>query len=485
MTASVSSRGARGGAVTIFGQIVKIGVQIVSVTVLSRLLDPADFGLIAMTTVFIALGELFRDFGMPTAALQARKLSHQQASNLFWINTAMGTVIGILLVLCIPMIVSLYDEPRLASIIPVLALSVVIGGATAQFQIHLARELKYFTLTIATISSQIVGLCVAVVSALMGMGFWALAWQIVASSISLFIIQIIFARWLPSIPRVGVGTRSLIKSGLSFGGSHFLTYTSKQTDTLLIGWRWEATAVGEYNRAFQLLSMPVQSMMAPLTNVVVPIVNRQRDNGKTVDSILLRVQFLIAGATVWVFLLAATSANFLIPLLLGPGWDASILLFQILAVGGIFHAFSFVSYWGFILYDQSHQLFRYNLVTKTLTVLAIFSASFISIEAIAVAYSLTMALSWPINLIWLHFTTPQDSRSYFSNGMKIVIAALISGVVGLMEYDVVSQFLPASVTAFTVGASSTAIFLLILYFIPGGRRELSMAFDTIKLVRRR
>ena len=132
MTEGSAARGARGGVVTVVGQAVKLGIQMLSVIVLSRLLEPEDFGLVAMTTAFVALGSLFRDFGMHTAALQARSLSNQQASNLFWLNTALGSIAAGILALGTPLIVAFYGESRLTYLLPVMALSTVLGGASAQ-----------------------------------------------------------------------------------------------------------------------------------------------------------------------------------------------------------------------------------------------------------------------------------------------------------------------------------------------------------------
>jgi O-antigen/teichoic acid export membrane protein len=66
------TRGAKGGAVALVGQAAQLIIQFVGTIVLARLLSPDDFGIFAMLTVFLGIGELIRDFGMPTAALQAR-----------------------------------------------------------------------------------------------------------------------------------------------------------------------------------------------------------------------------------------------------------------------------------------------------------------------------------------------------------------------------------------------------------------------------
>ena len=73
---------------TIGAQLLKIVLQVAGVVVLARLLTPRDYGLVAMVTAVVGVAEIFRDFGLSAAAVQAKHLSRAQRDNLFWINTA-------------------------------------------------------------------------------------------------------------------------------------------------------------------------------------------------------------------------------------------------------------------------------------------------------------------------------------------------------------------------------------------------------------
>ncbi|MCU1637144.1 MAG: lipopolysaccharide biosynthesis protein, partial [Cryobacterium sp.] len=83
----------RGAATTLSGQLIRILVQLTGIVILARLLSPSDYGLIASVTAIIGIGEVFRDFGLSSAAVQAKELSRNQQDNLFWINTLIGLVL--------------------------------------------------------------------------------------------------------------------------------------------------------------------------------------------------------------------------------------------------------------------------------------------------------------------------------------------------------------------------------------------------------
>ena len=91
---NLGKRAVRGAAVTVAGQAGKIGLQMLSVIVLARLLTPGEYGLIAMVAAIIGVADIFRDFGLSSAAIQAPTLSRVEQSNLFWVNTALGGLLA-------------------------------------------------------------------------------------------------------------------------------------------------------------------------------------------------------------------------------------------------------------------------------------------------------------------------------------------------------------------------------------------------------
>ena len=79
-------RAVRGAAVTTAGQGLRLAIQLASVVIMARLLSPADVGLFAMVMSIAGIAEVFRDFGLSQAAVQAPVLTKEQRDNLFWIN---------------------------------------------------------------------------------------------------------------------------------------------------------------------------------------------------------------------------------------------------------------------------------------------------------------------------------------------------------------------------------------------------------------
>lgn len=468
---SAATRGARGASVTILGQVLKSLIQFASTVVLSRLLAPDQFGLIAMVAVFVAFGETIRDFGMTLIGLQRKDLSDQEASNLFWINTALGLVTATTLAASAGLLVALYGEPRLWWLAPAIAPTLLLNGVAAQVRVQLSRSMRFALIASIDVAAQALVFTAGVVLAALGFGYWALAISSLLGSLAGLVGPWVATRWRPLRPRRDATSARLVRDGAAFGFAQFLTYLANNVDTMAIGMRWDPLSVGLYNRGYQLLTLPIQQLMGPLTQVVVPTVHRAVEEGRTVDSVLMRVQFGLGSVVIWMFGVSAATADWLIPFLLGDEWRPSVQIFQALAFGGFFWAFSQVNYWRVIIENHGRQLFYLNLVTKSITIAFIIFGSFISIQAVAWAVAAGLAATWPIALIWFKRVANWDSWQQFGNGMRLMVPGATATCLGLLVMQRLSGA-PDLRSAVAAAATVTVVYLAGILVVPGGAKEL-------------
>lgn len=482
MSSPLHRTGARGGGVTLTGQAIRMVIQMAGVVILSRVLEPTDFGLIAMVTVFMTLADLLRDFGMPSAALQAKSLSQQQASNMFWLSALLGAIGSALLALSTPFLVQLYGEPKLAQVVPALSLTLLVGGFQAQIQVQLARQLRFTTLAVSAMIAPAAGLATAVVAAIGGLGYWALVLQALTIPVVLAAIQSLAVRWRPSLPRRGHDTRRLFTSGAHLGMAYLLTWAASNVDTLVAGARWGAVGLGYYNRGFQVTAAPIGSFLSPLTQVAIPLLNRLEEQGRKPAHLLLQLQFILAAPISTVMAAIALTAPSLIPMMLGPGWEATIPVVQVLALGECFHALSFVSYWGFLVTGQSKQLLRYNLVSKPLSVACVLVGSTYGVTGIAWGYAAGLAISWPINLLWLSRSAGFPGLSFWWGGVRILLVTLTATAVLYIPFATLATG-PSAVAIIAGLLGVPIVSLLIHALFRSGRADLARGWRLVRNLR--
>lgn len=248
-----------------------------------------------MLAVLLYLGELLRDFGLSQAAIQTEKLTHDQASNLFWTNALVGLCLTATLLFAAPLVAHIYGEPVLRGVAPWIAISFTINALQAQFQVQLARDLRFVALTVTDVLSQILGLVAGLSAALAGASYWSLVIQMLVAYGSLFVLRAGVANWLPGRPRLVPGMRALYMFGLHSGLAQLVQYAASNLDSFTIGIRWGASALGIYNRAFQMYSVPGNQLLTPLTNVALPLLSRKRHEGQLLPAAIESPDISVGG----------------------------------------------------------------------------------------------------------------------------------------------------------------------------------------------
>ena len=191
---------ALGARVALLAQVARFGIQLIGIVWLARLLSPDDFGVVAMGAAFTALAVIVGDFGFSQAVMQARELSNQQASNLFWINVSVGAAFTTATLVASGPISGFYDDPRVELCLRGLAPLFLLQSLSSQHAAGLARMLKFRPLAIADVGSTALGLALAVLLALVGAGFWALVLQQAGTALARFVILFTLGKWRPSLP---------------------------------------------------------------------------------------------------------------------------------------------------------------------------------------------------------------------------------------------------------------------------------------------
>src|SRR5262249_2557407 len=128
----IKQRTIQSGMARLVSQSADVVTRTASIIVMSRLLDPKDFGLVAMVTVITGLYGLFVSAGLSQATVQAPTVTDEQLSLLFWINMAVGIVLSIICILSAPILVKFYDEPRLFWITLAVGSGFIVNAAAVQ-----------------------------------------------------------------------------------------------------------------------------------------------------------------------------------------------------------------------------------------------------------------------------------------------------------------------------------------------------------------
>ena len=315
------------GAVTMSAQGAKFFLNLVSTMILARLLNPRDFGLVAMVMTVTGFLRVFKDAGLSIATVQRERITHAQVSNLFWVNVAVSALCSLIVAAAAPVIARFYHNPHLIGVTLILSTTFIISGSTVQHQALLKRQMRFKALALIEVGSMAIGVLVGVAMAVLGYRYWSLVGSSLSMEIAGLLLTWSVSRWRPALPTRRSGIGPLLSFGAHRTAGDLLTALARGSDILLIGRFYGAGSVGLYSRASALLMRPLEQFLGPINAVFVPALSRLQSQPERYRSTFLRLYEAIALTAFFFTSLLLALAHPLTLVLLGPKWGQAAVIF--------------------------------------------------------------------------------------------------------------------------------------------------------------
>ena len=301
------------------------------VMVLSRVLTPADFGLLAMAIAFVAFADLVARRSIGAALVQRDALDEGHVSTGFTLAVGLGLGLALTLFGLAPAIGGLLGEPALGPVLQALT-PVLVLSATAVVSEHLLRRhLRFRSLTAANVAAQAIGNgLVAIGLALLGCGVWALVGGLLARHASFAAITVCCQ---PPVLRPRITWRKaadLLRTGAGFWTLSLLNRSALHGTHLSLGWTLGPAALGLYTLA-ERLARVATSLSPVFGEVLFPAISRRQHRADRLADVLrngsemLLLVALPAGGAI------ALAAPEIVAVVLGEQWDAAVPAVCVLA----------------------------------------------------------------------------------------------------------------------------------------------------------
>ncbi|MEO6353632.1 MAG: MOP flippase family protein [Burkholderiaceae bacterium] len=447
-------------------QATRVVSQLVSMTVLARLLAPEAYGLMALAAIVTNLAYLFRDMGTAAAVIQAKDVSPVMASTVHWTNVGLGLAIGVLIVATAPLMAQIFHEPGLANVLYLLALVFPMAGLGVLHQALLERESKFSVVATAEIAASLAGLAIALLLAWRGAGVLSLVFQIIAATLVSTTLIVLRSAFRPGLHWSAQAFKSIARFSGNLSLFNIVLYFSRNSDSMVIGRILGTAVLGVYSMAYRVMLFPLQNMTFVVSRVLYPVMSRKQDDVADVARLYLKavsfIAFLTAPLMAGLFALREPFVH----LLLGDKWQASVVILAWLAPVGFIQ--SLVSTTGTVLMSRGSTglMLRLGLLGAVLQVGAFVVGAQWGIEGVAAAYlaanilNALPALYFSVRLIGISLgalmrcIAPAVAASVFMAGVVIamdeivaasihnpLLAFLILVAIGAATYGVASLLL--------------------------------------------
>ena len=323
----------RGVGAVVTGSAGNFVVGIGTVVILARLLTPSDFGIVTMVTTFSLLLRSFGLNGFTELIMQREEMTDSLASDFFWINLGIGTILTLAFAASGRLLAHFFHNPNVVQVTQGMSLTIVIGCSGYIHTGLLQRAMHFRTTAIINFAGQVLQFIVSIVLAMAGWHYWALVWGSVAQTATLVVGAWLACRWIPSLPGRASGTGAGLKFAMNVYSHFTFWYLTRNTDNILVGWRFGAQALGFYKKAYDLFVLPQMQLLAPMNAVAVSTLSRVSRDREQFQRYFLRAISVLALLGMGVGADFALVGSDIIRFLLGPGWEQAGRIFALFGPG--------------------------------------------------------------------------------------------------------------------------------------------------------
>ena len=409
------------------------GVQFLVSLFLARLLSPAEYGVVAIITIFITIANVIVQNGFGTALIQKHQADEVDFSSVFYLNLLVAAGIYVMLFFAAPYIAEFYQNPEMTALIRVLAIILFPGAVTSVQSAFVSRKMEFKGLFLATLGASVLSGIVSVGMAYSGFGVWALAGQQISYYFGLMMILFITISWKPQF----LFSIERLKSMFSFGWkllcASLLDTVFNNIQGLVMGKIYNEEVLGFYNRGEQFPKLIVNNLGAAIQSVMLPALSVNQNDLDRVKSMLRRSIMTSSYLVLPMMAGMIAVADNLILALLGPKWSGSVIFLQIMCIAYSFWPIHIVNLQALNALGRSDIFLKLEIIKKTIGVIVLLigirynAVVMVALKA-AADFLCTFINAWP-NKRLLNY-------SIFEQWKDILPSVFLSVVMGAAVYGI-------------------------------------------------
>lgn len=443
-------------------QILAQIVMWVSTLIVVRLLDPADYGLFAMTQVVLVLFNFLNGYSFASSLVQAESVNERRIQQAFGLLILLNGALALTQYLTAPLAAAYFNQPIIADMLRLQCLLYIATPFVAVPSAVLARSLDFRKQAAANMAGAMAGAATSLFCAWHGFGVWTLVW----APIALFTIRAI---GLTLAARIFVWPSfDLRDSGslLGFGGAlllcQFFWIIQSQADVFLAGRAFDPHTLGLYTEALFLTQIFTAKFIPPVNEVAFPAyAELHKKGGRISDAFITSARLTMFVAFPLYFGIAAV-AHPLVETLFGAKWLEMAPLAQGLALAMPFFALQIIHSPTTNALGRTSVYLRTSIAGAVIMPVAFSAGVVFGVEGLVAAWWISTPLLLAATMAW---TLPHIGLKAYDVIKAIAptaaAGAVMGGIVALLEYKLTA--LPAPVELAILAATGVVIYFALIW----------------------
>lgn len=409
----------------------RLSSQLVSFIVsiiIARILSPSDYGLIAMTMIFINLSYILIDGGFSSALIQKKEADKLDFSTIFWFSIIFATVLYLLIYVSAPYITSFYGSQymQLTPILRVLGIIIIIHSVNSIQTAYISRKMLFKNFFWGTFIGTIISAIVGIYMAHSGYGVWSLVGQLLTSACTNTLTLYLITKKLPCIAFSYKRLKSMLNYGFKIFSANILTTIFLDIRTFLIGILYSSAELAFFERGRHYPLLIGSNINTSIGAVLFPKMSRQQDDPIAIKSTTRKSIRFSAFIMSPLMLGLAATAEPLVRLLLTDKWLPCVPYLQLFCIIYLFQPIHTANIQAIKALGRSDIYLKLELIKKIIEIVMLLMVMWISVKAIAINMAIlttlfTLVNSWP-NIKILNYSLKEQFQDIIpAIGMSVIV----------------------------------------------------------------
>lgn len=378
----------------------RCGAQLVTFVVsivLARILDPKDYGTIALVTVFTTILQVFVDSGLGTALIQKKDADDLDFSSVFYFNFIVCMILYAGMFIAAPYIALFYKDTTLTPVIRVISLTIVISGVKGIQQAYVSKNMLFKRFFFSTIGGTIFSAVLGIAMAYMGFGVWALVAQQLSNTAIDTLILWLTVKWRPKKMFSFERLKSLFSFGWKLLVSSLLDTAYNNLRNLIIGKLYSSSDLAFYNQGDKFPKVIVTNINTSIDSVLLPTMSMEQDDPERIKQMTRRAIKTSTYVMAPLMMGLAFCAEPVVRLILTDKWIPCIPFLRIFCITYMFWPVHTANLNAINAMGRSDWFLRLEIVKKIVGLIILLSTMWFGVMAMAYSLLLSSVLSQIIN----------------------------------------------------------------------------------------
>lgn len=412
------------------------GVQLVVGIILARILEPKDFGLIGLTTIFISFSKSFTDSGLTSALIRKQNCNHKDYSTVFSFNIAISIFIYLIIFFNAEFISHYFNNSKLKNILIFTSIGIILQALSAVQQSIFIKNLDFELLTKISFLSTLISGIIAIIMALNGFGVWSLVVLFLGNLTIYTILLWFFSKWKPTWLFDKATFNELFGFGKNLLLSNLIAVGYNNIFRAVIGKSFSIEQLGYFDRSNRFQLLISENFGSIINKVSYPSLSKINQNKRLKNALRKLIKNSMFITFLAMFGLAAVAKPFIL-VLIGEKWLTSISYLQLLVFAGVLYPIHVININFLKVYGRSDLILKLELIKKSIAIPLLIFTAFISIKAMIVGMIILSILELFING---YFTQKFINYSIKEQVLDILPSFILATIMGLFIYFIGELF---------------------------------------------